>query len=143
MESDLVPRQERREAAIQAAAAGPHAVRPFGRKHGDLDIDLGNADRPTLVTQVLASCLGGFADRAAAERAVWEWTLAERLQGLLAIANAGEGARPPWQMRCRGCAMAVEIDVAPSVFVAPPRRDDVACRTPDGIAITARLPRVR
>jgi hypothetical protein len=124
-----------------APAAWLQAVRAFGCNRDDLDIDLGDADRPALVTRVLASCLGGSADWRATEDSVWEWTLAERLQGLLAIAIANGGEQPPWQMRCGGCTAAIEIDVAPSAFVALPQNDAVLCNAPDGRTVTARLPR--
>jgi hypothetical protein len=125
-------------------AAGPawqHAARAFGRASGDLDIRLDDADRPAVVTRVLAACLDGFADREVAESMVWEWTLAERLQGLLAIVIAGGTTPPPWHTRCDRCAVAIEIDVPPLAFVEPPRRGRVACRSPDGHAVSARLPR--
>src|SRR4051794_4353932 len=84
-------------------AAGPawqHAARAFGLARGDLDIRLDDADRAAVVTRVLAACLDGLPDRPAAESIVWDWTLAERLQGLLAIVIAGGTTPPPWHTRC-------------------------------------------
>ena len=119
----------------------PRRARPFGSNRSDLDLDLGDPDRPAAITRVLASCLDGFADRQAAEDAVWQWSVAERLQGLLAVATAGGGPYPPWQMRCDGCAVAVEIDVVPENFAAAPRRDGVVCHVPEGHVVSLRLPR--
>ena len=56
-----------------------HRARPFGSTRDDLDLDLGDTDRPAAITRVLASCLDGFADRRAAEDTVWKWSVAERL----------------------------------------------------------------
>ena len=135
-------RQKRQTAAVAlaAAVAAPYAARPFGRSRDDLDIDLGDGNRPGLVTRVLASCLGGFADPQAAEDCVWEWALTERLQGLLAIAIAGGCERTALQMRCRDCGTGADIDLPVSNFVTPPRRNAVVCRMPDGSEIAARLP---
>jgi hypothetical protein len=124
-----------------AGPARQHTARAFGLASCDLDIRIHDADRPLVVTRVLAACLDGFPDREAAESAVGEWTLAERLQGLLAIAIAGETPASPWQTRCDGCATAIEIDVPLPAFVQPPRRRDITCHSPDGHAISARLPR--
>ena len=137
-----VPRQQSLDAAGEKdGPARLHAARAFGTARDDLDVRFDGADRPAVVTRVLGACLDGFTDRQAAESAVWEWTLSERLQGLLAIAIVGGGSVPPWHTRCGRCTTAIEIEIAPSAFVAPPRRAGVACRSPDGSVITARLPR--
>ena len=141
MEAGHVSPQRSLDAAGQAA--GPprqHQARAFGLASGDLDIRLDDADRPAVVTRVLAACLDGFPDHQLAEDVVWEWTLAERLQGLLAIVIAGGTTPPPWHTRCDRCAIAIEIDVPPPAFVEPPRRGGIAWRSPDGHAVCARLP---
>ncbi|GLR87948.1 hypothetical protein GCM10007857_46600 [Bradyrhizobium iriomotense] len=116
-------------------------MRAFGLAGGDLDIRLDDADRPAVVTSVLAVCLDGIADREAAARAVWAWTLAERLQGLIAVVLAGGATNPPWQTRCAHCKVAIEIDVPLEAFAAPPRQHAITCRSLDGHLVTARLPR--
>jgi len=129
---------------VTGRRAGPvpaHACRAFGLAGGDLDIRLDDANRPAAVTRLLASCLDGFADREAAETRVWEWTLAERLQGLLAIVIASSAAGPPWQTRCERCEAAIEVDVPLDAFVETPRDGPIVCQSPDGHAITARQPR--
>ena len=142
MEAGHESPQRSLDAAAQAAGlAGQHTARAFGFASGDLDIRFDDADRPAVVTCVLAACLGGLPDRQAAESVVWDWTLAERLQGLIGIVIAGGTTTPPWHTRCDRCAIAIEIDVQPTAFVEPPRRGGVACRSPGGHAVTARLPR--
>ena len=121
--------------------APEHTARAFGLAEGDLDIRPDDADRPSAVTRLLACCLDGFPDREAAETSVWEWTLAERLQGLLAIAIAGGAVAPPWQTPCDHCKAAIEIDVPLEAFVETPRGGPIVCRSPDGKFITARQPR--
>jgi hypothetical protein len=136
------PPQQGKEAASEGAwRAALLATRAFGLGGGDLDIDIADPDRPAVVTRVLAACLEGFADTRTAENAVWEWTVPERLQGLIAIAIADGSAQTPWETRCCRCAERVEMEMTPTDFVALPRNDQVACRAPDGRAITARLPR--
>jgi hypothetical protein len=96
--------------------------------------------RPTAITRVLAACLDAFVDGEGMESIVWEWTLAERLQRLIAIVITGETSTSSWQTRCGRCAVAIEIDVPLPAFVEPLRHGAVTCHSPDGHAITARLP---
>src|SRR5262245_63740158 len=69
-----------------------YAARAFGSSQRDLDLDLATADRAAVVTRALVACLSGFAPAADAESVVWEWTVAERLQALLAVAIATDDA---------------------------------------------------
>jgi hypothetical protein len=125
------------------AAGGRHAARAFGSSLHDLDLDVAAADRPALVTRALAAGLFAAEPAADAEAAVWEWTVAERLQGLLAIAVATE-TTPSLQLRCPqgDCRTDIEIDLDLGAFVAEPGRDRVACRL-DGRELIVRLPRGR
>jgi len=129
---------------VTGQSGGPerrHTARAFGLAGGDLDIRLDDVDRPAAVTRVLAGCLDGLAAGEPAESVVWEWTLAERLQGLLAVVIAGGTTATRWQMRCERCRAGIEIDVPLSAFVGSPRHGAITCHSPDGHTITARLPR--
>ena len=133
---------EFRPRALRAATAGgAYAARAFGSSRRDLDLDLAAADRPALVTQALAACLSGFEPVADAETVVWEWTVAERLQGLLAIAIATDDA-PSLQTRCTqgDCRTEMQIDLDLAAFVAEAGRDPVVCAL-DGSELVLRLPR--
>jgi len=128
--------------ALRAAVAGgAYAARAFGSSRRDLDLDLAAADRPALVTQALAGCLSGFEPVADAETVVWEWTVAERLQGLLAIAIATDDA-PSLQTRCTqgDCRTEMQIELDLAAFVAEAGRDPVVCAL-DGSELVLRLPR--
>src|SRR5712691_9734322 len=135
---------EFRPRALRAATAGgAYAARAFGSSRRDLDLDLVAADRPALVTQALATCLSGFEPVADAETVVWEWTVAERLQGLLAIAIATDDA-PSLQTRCTqgDCRTEMQIELDLAAFVAESDRDPVVCAL-DGSELVLRLPRGR
>jgi hypothetical protein len=125
--------------AVRPVAAGaPYAARAFGASRLDLDLDLADADRPALVTRVLAACLTGFDSSA---DAIWEWTVEERLQGLLAIAVATDSTTSV-ETRCmaRDCGASMQIDLDFPAFVAQPERDPVVWSA-DGATVVARLPR--
>jgi hypothetical protein len=125
--------------AIRPVATGaPYAARAFGGSRFDLDLDLADADRPALVTRVLAACLSGFDST---PDAIWEWTVEERLQGLLAIAVATERTTSV-ETRCaaRDCGASMQIDVDFSAFVTQPGHDPVVSSV-DGATVVARLPR--
>ena len=128
-----------------AAAPAPPVARRFGQSRRDLDVDLAAADRPALVTRLLAGGLVGLAALPGAEERIWGWTIDERLQGLLAIVLATCPAPPPWPTRCRdaACRGAMEIALDPAGFVAAPCREALSWRAIDGSAVTARLPNGR
>jgi hypothetical protein len=124
-----------------AAAAGGYAARAFGSSRCDLDLDLSDTDRPAVVTRALAGCLSGLGPAAQAETVVWEWTVAERLQALLAVAVASDDALP-LQTRCMqgDCRTDMEIGLDLKAFVADAPRDPFGC-TLDGSELVLRLPR--
>lgn len=86
------------------ATAAP--VRPFGQPP-DLDLDFGQADRPALVTDVLAGCC------APADRAFW-WRqpVSLRTAALLRLAALTDGRDAlPLHARCTRCAAMFGFDL--------------------------------
>jgi hypothetical protein len=90
------------------------SVRAFGENPEDLDLDFA-LPRPELVTRLLAQCVRPQSG-AWPEDELWSWTLAQRLQGLLAIALASGVARLSVVEPCANCAEGLEIEVEPTVF---------------------------
>jgi hypothetical protein len=125
------------------ATANVYAARAFGASRADLDLDLSDSDRPGLVTRLLALCLARFTGVPDAEAVAWDWTVAERLQGLLAIVLATRTDLPPVSTRCQasGCRTSMQIELDLTAFVAEARRDPVVCRVAGDQRVTARLPR--
>jgi hypothetical protein len=100
-------------AATRASAAqARHSTarwRAFGQP-GDLDLDLRAADRPELVTRLLARCR---MDSSETETEIWDWSLSARLGALAGIVALTLGhdtlsARP----RCAGCGESYEVDLS-------------------------------
>ena len=109
----------------------------------DLDLNLSDDDRPGLVTRLLASCLAGFDTLPDAESILWDWTIEERLQGLLAIARATRAEPPPVETRCSAseCRAPMRIDLDLSAFATSPGRTPIVCDMAAGERVVARLPR--
>jgi hypothetical protein len=127
-----------------AAAAGDRAgasgtgwsALAFGSKASHLDSDLRSGGRAQQVTLLLEACLSA---RSGDPR---QWTLPGRLQGLLAIALAGDNAALTLLARCANpvCAEPMELDVDLGRFVADPP-DECFDWSPDGrTALSLRLP---
>jgi len=128
-------------AGRNVAAGEPYAARAFGSSRRDLDLDLADPDRPAVVTRALAACLSGFDGATDAETIIWEWSVAERLQALLAVAVA-TGDALQLQTRCLrdDCRTEMEIGLDLRSFAADPDHDPVPC-TLDGRELVLRLPR--
>ncbi|MGD9614567.1 MAG: hypothetical protein AB7H90_12245 [Alphaproteobacteria bacterium] len=123
----------------------PLGWRGFWRA-GDLDIDFGAADRPALVTAILACCAE---PPVADEEEIWQLTLAARIGGLLAIEATTSGAellslalRCP-HIDCRESmeaalpmqeliALAREAEATAETQIGPGRGEGVRLRRPRG-----------
>jgi hypothetical protein len=101
-------------------AASSGYARAFGERAQDLDVDFAQSRRADLVSRLLRQCLR-CDDREWNSDDVWSWTLAQRLQALLAIALAGELAPLALVQRCRECNELLELHVAPEMFVRDER----------------------
>jgi hypothetical protein len=107
----------------------------------DLDIDFGMASRPALVSALLGACLRTADGRPVGCDAAWRWNVAERLQGLLALACASCGAGTTAVARCShpGCCQQVELELAFDAFAgAPPAQ--VEWQADDGALVRCQLP---
>lgn len=93
----------------------PCRARAFGHRAEDLDVDFVGVGRPQLVSAVLALCLRAEKDTLAID-AIWSWTLAQRLQGLLVVALASHVPPLAFVQRCGACGESFEIEAAPAMF---------------------------
>jgi hypothetical protein len=116
-------------------------ARAFADAPEDLDIAFGSTSRPALVTRLLASCLRDRNDRALPSDAAWDWTVSERLQGLLAIAHAGGDRMTQAVATCDhpGCGGRVELEMGIEAF-ASESATTLPWRAPDGSSLQLRLP---
>jgi hypothetical protein len=115
--------------------------RAFASRHADLDIHF-DLPRPALVTELLSSCLCGIDGAAINAQSLWQWTVSERLQGLLAIANASTGASTAAVAVCSNadCREQVELQLELSSFADEEPTNKFDWLSPEGEKISCRLP---
>lgn len=115
--------------------------RAFASRHADLDINF-DLPRPALVTELLSSCLQGIDGDAIDARSLWQWTVSERLQGLLAIANASTGASTAAVAVCSNadCREQIELQLGLSSFADEEPANQFDWLSPDDEKISCRLP---
>lgn len=101
-------------------AASSGYARAFGARVQDLDVDFAQLPRAELVSALLYRCVRPH-DGEWDGDATWSWTLAQRLQGLLAIALASEIPPLTLVQRCHDCAELLEIQVEAPAFVREER----------------------
>lgn len=115
--------------------------RKFCNRHADLDIDF-DLPRPALVTELLSSCLYRIDGKAIDVDSLWAWTVSERLQGLLAIANASTGTTTAAVAICSNadCREKVELELGLSGFADETPATTIDWLSPDGTEMRCRLP---
>lgn len=86
-------------------------ARAFAGEAVDLDIDFAGSSRMSLVTALLACCVRDENEDALPMLALQQWSVAERLQGLLAIASASVGPLSHAIATCTlaGCGGQIEL----------------------------------
>ncbi len=115
--------------------------RKFSDRHTDLDLDF-DMPRPALMTALLASCLYGVDGKPIDAESLWEWTVSERLQGLLAIANTSTGKTTAAVAICSNavCREKIELELGLSGFADEEPVHKIDWLTPVGTEILCRLP---
>ena len=115
--------------------------RKFPDQYADLDIDF-DLPRAVLVTELLSSCLRSIDGNSIVAELLWHWTVSERLQGLLAIANASTGATTAAVAVCSNtdCRERVELELGLSGFADEAPLSSIDWLSPDGKEIPCRLP---
>ena len=89
-------------------------VRRFGREKGDLEFEFASADRPGLITEILAACLSSPNGLPVAVERIWDLTVSRRLEYLLRVAMAGRPSGLSLVVQCPGesCGQLLEISLA-------------------------------
>jgi hypothetical protein len=114
--------------------------RRFADRHIDLDVDF-DLPRTTVVTDLIARCLHGDDGEPISTQSAWDWTVSERLQGLLAIAHASVGPSTAAVATCNSsdCRGQVELELDLARFASStPMR--IEWQSPDGDRLGLRQP---
>lgn len=102
------------------AAHAPLGWRGYGQGLRDLDVDFGSADRPGLITSLLAACAASPLG-ADGEASLWHLTLSARIAGLVAIETASSGRdHLPMSQPCphEGCAEEIGFSLPADALAA-------------------------
>ena len=116
-------------------------ARGFGAAHADLDVDFAVQPRAQVVTALLAACLRDIDGRSFQTDTLWSWSVAARLQGLLAIAYETAGPKTTALATCShpGCGQRIELELALADFLLP-TPDSIDWQTPQRQSARVRLP---
>lgn len=112
---------------------------PFGSDTAHVDVDF-SVPPPYAVTSVLTACLRGPEDARLAEQQAWGWSVASRLQGLLAVARATYPADLDVSARCERCHEALSFSLPLEGFVHAPVSGPITCQAEGREAFEVRLP---
>jgi hypothetical protein len=115
----------------------------LGSSATDIDIALDARDRASTVTTLLAACISDARGRPLDPEQAWEWTLNQRLQGLIAMRLAAGDAVLELQSPCTRCGEAMETALDLHVLAAEPVPSRFSWRDDDGTELTLRLPNGR
>ena len=135
------PRGGAAESDASEADTGRLLARAFGTALADLDIDFAAQPRAQVVTALLAACLRDSDGSSFPTDTLWHWSVAARLQGLLAVAYATAGACTTAVATCSrpGCGERIELELALAGFaLATP--DSIDWQTPQRQTARVRLP---
>lgn len=118
-------------------------ARPVGSAAADIELVFDRLDRPGTVTALLAACLIDVDGRPVSPEEVWDWTLSQRLQALLAMRVASGDVRLELHSTCVQCGEAMEIGLDLRDFAGEPAAPRFHWRNDDGVTLALRLPRGR
>lgn len=118
------------------------SARRYAADCGDLALQFDATPRALLVTALLARCLRAADARPLSAPTLWQWSVAERLQGLLAIALATTGPNTTAVAQCghAGCGQAIELELELASFAAQHAACSASGSAPDGSTLHCRLP---
>lgn len=122
-------------------SAARFLARRFTDVRADLDVEFDGAPRAALVTTLLGLCLHAQDGEPFDRGALWQWSVGERLQGLLAIALATSGGIMTAVAACghQHCAEQVELELELEGFsIESPMA--ATWSSPDGERVQCRLP---
>lgn len=126
-------------AASVSAARNAWQAMPFGSDAAHVDVDFG-APPPYAVTAILTACLRGHEAARLTEQQAWGWSVASRLQGLLAVVRATQTADLDVSARCHRCHETLSFSLPLEGFVQMPAPSPFTCQSEGGDAFEVRLP---
>lgn len=108
----------------------------------DLNIDFATDNRPWLITQLLCSCLQQHDGKNLDETEVWVWSLNQRLQALLMIAQASLPASLFVSSQClyEDCRERLELPLDLNLFRLDEQNSIVMCKPEEAVELEIRLP---
>jgi hypothetical protein len=124
------------------ALDGGLSVSPYGSTLADLDVDFFDAQRPFLLTRLLAGRLRRGDGSPVREEEIWNWTLTQRLQALLAVVLASCGQSLSTRASCSHavCAASMELELDLLLFCQSNAQASFLCTPEQDVAVTLRLP---
>ena len=118
-------------------------ARAVGSAASDIDLVFDAADRPGTVTALLAACVFGPDGQAIDADEAWDWTLNQRLQGLIAMRLAARDPVVELQSACTQCGEAMEIALDLRALAGQSPAPRFHWRSDSGMELALRLPRGR
>lgn len=125
---------------MRVTTAIPLRARPYGQGAGDLDVAFAGG-RAESVTALLDCCVLDTHGQAYGAEAIWDWTLGERLQALLAVRLAAGEPTLEVQANCAACAETMEIALDLRAFTGATPPAQFRWQAGNGDALELRLPR--
>lgn len=125
---------------MSASTANQFHARPYGQGVDDLDIAFAGG-RAEAVTALLDRCLCDQRGQPYGADAIWDWTLGERLQALLAVRLAAGEPALAVQANCVYCGEAMEIALDLRAFARAAPLPSFRWRAATGDEIELHLPR--
>lgn len=112
---------------------------PFGSDAAHVNVDF-SAAAPYAVTAVLTACLRGQNGQRLDETEAWSWTVASRLQGLLAVVRTTRPADLDISARCDRCHEPLSFSLPLEGFLQTPPSGLLRCQPENDSAFNVRLP---
>jgi len=119
---------------------GPWRARSLGSAAADIDIAIDLGNRAMTVTSLLAACMSDAQGHPLDIEQVWNWTLNQRLQALIAMRLAAGNPVLALQSSCTRCDEAMETALDLRMLVAEPVSPRFIWRDGEGMELMLRLP---
>ncbi|GGX79813.1 hypothetical protein GCM10007160_04040 [Litchfieldella qijiaojingensis] len=111
----------------------------FGSETTHVKVDFG-APPPYAVSALLRACLRDTDGNRVGAEQVWQWSVASRLQGLLAVVMATDAGDLDVSTECRHCHQPLGFELPLQRFVHTPPDEPLSCRLDNGEWFEVRLP---
>ncbi len=106
----------------------------------DLDCRFFGIRRPYSVTDVLTRCLKKPTDGSYTNEQLWQWTLPQRLQGLVAIVIASGQYKINALEQCHACSETIELELDLYSFVNSSLKNTFSIEPEPGVSLVVAIP---